>query len=117
MLASFTILTRSFSPALLRRNLRTSAKNTMKIIPVPVRSDNYAYLLVDEASGKAAAVDPYDVPEVLSSAHRLGVEIVACMTTHHHDDHCGGNHVREFCGSSSVALFPTCFADTVSSYS
>jgi hydroxyacylglutathione hydrolase len=68
----------------------------MKVIPVPVRSDNYAYLLIDEASKKAAAVDPYDIPVVLSSAQALGVEIVACITTHHHEDHSGGNHVREF---------------------
>ena len=68
----------------------------MKVLPIPVRSDNYAYLLVDEISKKAVAVDPYDVPAVISSAQGLGVKIVACITTHHHDDHCGGNHVREF---------------------
>lgn len=68
----------------------------MKVIPVPVRSDNYAYLLVDEESKKAAAIDPYDLPKVAASAQELGVEIVACITTHHHDDHSGGNHVREF---------------------
>lgn len=68
----------------------------MKVIPVPVRSDNYAYLLIDEKSKKAVAVDPYDVSKITSSAQGLGVEIVACITTHHHDDHSGGNHVREF---------------------
>lgn len=82
--------------ALSRRGLRTSARTTMKVIPVLVRSDNYAYLLIDEESKKAAAVDPYDVPKVTSSARELGVEIVACITTHHHDDHSGGNAVREF---------------------
>ena len=87
---------RRFSPTLLSRNLRTSARTTMKVIPVPVRSDNYAYLLVDEESKKAAAVDPYDLPKVVSSAQGLGVEIVACITTHHHDDHSGGNDVCEF---------------------
>jgi len=65
----------------------------MKVIPVPVRSDNYAYLLVDEKSKKAAAIDPYDLPKVASSAEGLGVEIVACITTHHHDDHSGGNQL------------------------
>lgn len=68
----------------------------MKVIAIPVRSDNYAYLLVDEESKKAAAVDPYDVQKVVSSAQGLGAEIVACITTHHHDDHCGGNRVRQF---------------------
>ena len=96
MLSSVTALSRSFNSTLPRRNLRTSVGKTMKVIPIPVRSDNYAYLLVDGVSKKAAAVDPYDVPAVVSSAQGLGVEIVACITTHHHDDHCGGNHVREF---------------------
>lgn len=90
------LLARGFNVALLSRNLRTLAKTTMKVIPVPVRSDNYAYILVDEESKKAAAIDPYDLPKVASSAQELGVEIVACITTHHHDDHSGGNHVSEF---------------------
>lgn len=98
MLSSFSLTRRSFNSTstLLRGNLRTSARKTMKVIPIPVRSDNYAYLLVDEVSKKAAAVDPYDIPKVISSAQGLGVEIVACITTHHHHDHSGGNHVREF---------------------
>jgi len=66
----------------------------MKVVPVPVRHDNYAYLLVDEPSNKAAAVDPFDVARVASAAERLGVSIVAAITTHHHLDHSGGNGVR-----------------------
>ncbi|KAF8636545.1 hypothetical protein AX17_003357 [Amanita inopinata Kibby_2008] len=66
----------------------------MKVIPVPVREDNYAYLLIDDNTKKAAAVDPYDVPKVQAVALRLGVDIVANITTHHHDDHSGGN--KEF---------------------
>jgi hydroxyacylglutathione hydrolase len=66
----------------------------MKVVPIPVREDNYAYLLVDDATRKAAAVDPYDVPKVVSAALNLGVSIVAAITTHHHFDHSGGNGVR-----------------------
>ena len=66
----------------------------MKVIPVPVRSDNYAYLIIDEATKKAAAVDVYDVPKVQAAAKQAGVEIVAGLTTHHHYDHSGGNEVR-----------------------
>ncbi|KAH9484162.1 Hydroxyacylglutathione hydrolase, mitochondrial [Psilocybe cubensis] len=66
----------------------------MKVVPVPVREDNYAYLLIDESTNKAAAVDPYDVPKVAAAAHEHGVEIVAGITTHHHFDHSGGN--KEF---------------------
>jgi len=63
----------------------------MKVVPVPVREDNYAYLLVDERCNKAAAVDPYDVPKVAGAAEKLGVSIIAAITTHHHIDHSGGN--------------------------
>ena len=66
----------------------------MRIIPVPCRSDNYAYIVIDQASNKAAVVDPYDVPKVISAASEAGVEIVGALTTHHHDDHSGGNKVR-----------------------
>ncbi|KIK63642.1 hypothetical protein GYMLUDRAFT_40709 [Collybiopsis luxurians FD-317 M1] len=66
----------------------------MQIVPVPVRDDNYAYLLIDDSSKKAAAVDPYDVPKVVSAAEKLGVQLVAGITTHHHFDHSGGNKVH-----------------------
>ncbi|EKM82821.1 hypothetical protein AGABI1DRAFT_111387 [Agaricus bisporus var. burnettii JB137-S8] len=64
----------------------------MKVVPVPVRQDNYAYLLIDTPSNKAAAVDVYDVDKVSAAAQSLGVSIVAAITTHWHDDHSGGNH-------------------------
>ena len=65
----------------------------MKVLPVPVREDNYAYLLIDDATNTAAAVDPYDVPKVKAAAEKAGVRIVAGITTHHHFDHSGGNQV------------------------
>jgi len=72
----------------------------MRIIPVPCRSDNYAYIVIDQASNKAAVVDPYDVPKVVSAARDAGAEIVAALITHHHDDHSGGNKelVRQIAG-------------------
>ncbi|KAG8988949.1 Cytoplasmic glyoxalase II, partial [Tulasnella sp. 427] len=63
----------------------------MKVIPVPVRSDNYAYLLVDEQTKEAAAVDIYDVPKVTAKAKEENVKITSLLTTHHHQDHSGGN--------------------------
>ncbi|KAH9901253.1 hydroxyacylglutathione hydrolase [Cubamyces lactineus] len=66
----------------------------MKVLPVPVRDDNYAYLLIDDVSNTAAAVDPYDVPKVRAAADKAGVQIVAAITTHHHHDHSGGNQYQ-----------------------
>ncbi|KAA1474881.1 Metallo-hydrolase/oxidoreductase [Dentipellis sp. KUC8613] len=73
------------------RSFASSIPRTMKVFPVPVREDNYAYLLIDDATSEAAAVDPYDVPKVKAAADQLGVKIVAAITTHHHFDHSGGN--------------------------
>lgn len=71
----------------------STASAKMKVVPVPVRDDNYAYLLIDDSTNKAAAVDPYDVPKVQAAAEKAGVQIVAGITTHHHFDHSGGNQV------------------------
>ncbi len=73
--------------------LRPFQHRTMKIVPIPVRKDNYSYLLIDESSKTAAAVDPYDVAKVAAVAESNGVKIVAGITTHHHNDHAGGNKV------------------------
>ena len=71
----------------------STASAKMKVVPVPVRDDNYAYLLIDDSTYKAADVDPYDVPKVQAAAEKAGVQIVAGITTHHHFDHSGGNQV------------------------
>ena len=76
------------------RLFSSSTTRKMNVVPVPVREDNYAYLLIDDASRKAAAVDPYTVSKVKAAADQLGVQIVAGITTHHHFDHSGGNEVR-----------------------
>jgi len=63
----------------------------MKIVPVLVSADNYAYLVIDEPSKKAAIVDVFNVEKVQAVADQEGVNIVAGITTHHHQDHSGGN--------------------------
>lgn len=81
----------------------------MRVIPVPVRKDNYSYLLIDVTSAEAAAVDPFTPSKVKAAAEQLGVKIVAGITTHHHNDHSGGNEVRTFliltCPSILLLLF------------
>jgi hypothetical protein len=38
--------------------------NTMNVIPIAALSDNYMYLIVDQASGECAAVDPVEPGKV-----------------------------------------------------
>ncbi|KAJ7871437.1 hydroxyacylglutathione hydrolase [Mycena olivaceomarginata] len=62
----------------------------MKVTPIPVRQDNYAYLLIDEATKQTQYGQ---VDKVTAAADSLGLQLVAALTTHHHDDHSGGNKV------------------------
>jgi len=62
----------------------------MKVIPVPVLTDNYAYLVVDEASGSAVVVDPSQHLQVLSELQQRALTLEQIWLTHHHWDHVGG---------------------------
>lgn len=63
----------------------------MKVVPVPVLSDNYAYLLINESSKTAWAVDPAQADKVLAAAKEHCVQVTTVLTTHKHADHAGGN--------------------------
>uniref|UniRef100_A0A7S4UZY6 hydroxyacylglutathione hydrolase n=2 Tax=Alexandrium monilatum TaxID=311494 RepID=A0A7S4UZY6_9DINO len=63
----------------------------MRVVVVPVLSDNYAYLIIDDKTKEAACVDPAEAQLVLSRAVEEGVKLVSILTTHHHYDHAGGN--------------------------
>ncbi|MGH7897159.1 MAG: hydroxyacylglutathione hydrolase [Candidatus Binatia bacterium] len=62
----------------------------MRIVPVPVLLDNYAYLVIAD-SGVAAVVDPSEAKPVTEAAPREGARLAAIWNTHHHWDHVGGN--------------------------
>ena len=72
----------------------------MKVIPIPVLADNYAYLIIDEATNEAGVVDPSEAPPVAAAVKREGVQFTTIVNTHHHWDHVNGNEalVREFPG-------------------
>jgi hydroxyacylglutathione hydrolase len=62
----------------------------MKVVVVPCLKDNFAYLVIDEATHRAAIVDPGEAPPIEAAVAREGVELVAIWATHHHADHVGG---------------------------
>ena len=63
----------------------------LAVVPVPVLSDNYVWLLHDEDSGETAAVDPSVGPPVLTAAEACGWRLTQVLNTHWHPDHTGGN--------------------------
>jgi hydroxyacylglutathione hydrolase len=63
----------------------------MQIVPVPAFSDNYLWLVHDDASGDTAVVDPGDAAPVLAETARRGWTISQVWNTHWHPDHTGGN--------------------------
>ncbi len=62
-----------------------------RIVPVACLKDNYAYLVICEATGEAAVVDPSEAAPVEAALLREGVTLRAIWNTHHHFDHVGGN--------------------------
>ncbi|NIJ28094.1 hydroxyacylglutathione hydrolase [Sphingomonas insulae] len=63
----------------------------LRIVRVPVLSDNYAWLVHDPVSGETVAVDPGEAAPVQAAAAAEGWTIDQVWTTHWHPDHTGGN--------------------------
>uniref|UniRef100_A0A8B9Q0E1 PNKD metallo-beta-lactamase domain containing n=1 Tax=Apteryx owenii TaxID=8824 RepID=A0A8B9Q0E1_APTOW len=75
----------------------------VKILPIPVLSNNYSYLVIDTGSGRAAVVDPSDPLAVQAAIEEEGVLLEAILCTHKHWDHSGGNAaLRQQHGSCKV---------------
>jgi hydroxyacylglutathione hydrolase len=58
--------------------------------PVPILSDNYAWLLRDDATGATAIVDPADPGPVAAAIDAAGGKLDLILLTHHHADHVAG---------------------------
>ena len=63
----------------------------LQVVAVPAFTDNYIWLVHDEASGETAVVDPGDAAPALAEAQRRGWTVTQVWNTHHHWDHSGGN--------------------------
>ncbi|NWX22941.1 PNKD hydrolase, partial [Aegotheles bennettii] len=75
----------------------------VKILPIPVLSNNYSYLVIDTASRRAAVIDPSDPLAVQAAIEEEGVMLEAIFCTHKHWDHSGGNAaLRQQHGSCRV---------------
>ncbi len=63
----------------------------MDVVPIPLLSDNYGYLLIGPDGTRAAVVDCSEAAPVLAEVARRGLRLEAILSTHHHFDHVGGN--------------------------
>jgi len=69
---------------------------SLRVDIVPMFEDNFAYIVTDEVAMLSAFVDPADPDAVMRAWRKLEAseevgELSAIFTTHHHDDHAGGN--------------------------
>jgi len=62
----------------------------IKVTPIPILQDNYAWLLRDEESGCTAIVDPAEVDPVVRAIEESGGKLDLILLTHHHGDHVAG---------------------------
>ena len=60
------------------------------IDPIPAFSDNYIWLIYDEASRQAFVVDPGDAGPVVARLEEMQLALAGILITHHHFDHTGG---------------------------
>ncbi|EDM03952.1 hydroxyacylglutathione hydrolase-like, isoform CRA_a [Rattus norvegicus] len=63
----------------------------MKVKVIPVLEDNYMYLIIEEHTREAVAVDVAVPKRLLEIAGREGVSLTTVLSTHHHWDHTRGN--------------------------
>ncbi|MEO7027451.1 MAG: hydroxyacylglutathione hydrolase, partial [Caulobacteraceae bacterium] len=70
----------------------------------PCLSDNYGFLVRDEASGAVACVDTPDAAAVLAALEAEGWGLDLILNTHWHPDHAGGNAaVKAATGATIIA--------------
>lgn len=63
----------------------------LEIERLPLLSDNYAWLLLDTATGTSGVVDPGEAAPVLARLRALGRGLDWILATHHHGDHIAGS--------------------------
>ncbi|MFY0662248.1 MAG: hydroxyacylglutathione hydrolase [Shimia sp.] len=61
-----------------------------QIVTIPCLSDNYAFLIHDDASGATALVDAPEPAPILAELQRRNWTLTHVLLTHHHWDHIDG---------------------------
>jgi len=64
---------------------------TLTVRQFPCLSDNYGFIVRDDASGLTACVDTPDAEAVLAALNTAGWGLDFILNTHWHPDHAGGN--------------------------
>jgi hydroxyacylglutathione hydrolase len=63
----------------------------MRVLRLRARTDNYVWLIVDDAARACVAVDPSEAAPVEAALAESGLALAGIWCTHHHHDHVGGN--------------------------
>ena len=64
---------------------------TLTVRQFPCLSDNYGFLIRDDASGKTGCIDTPDAAAILKELKAAGWGLDMILNTHWHPDHAGGN--------------------------
>lgn len=76
---------------------------TLTVHQFPCLSDNYGFLVRDEASGQVATIDTPDAAAIQAELDRLGWKLDLILNTHWHPDHAGGNAALKAATGATIA--------------
>ncbi|MFC7474631.1 hydroxyacylglutathione hydrolase [Dankookia sp. GCM10030260] len=62
----------------------------LSVAAIPCLSDNYIWLLQDQATGAVAVCDPGEAGPAIAAVEKLGGRLDLILLTHHHGDHIAG---------------------------
>ena len=68
---------------------------TLTVHQFPCLSDNYGYLVRDDATGRTACIDTPDAAAILGELQALGWTLDLVLNTHWHADHAGGGEKED----------------------
>ena len=63
----------------------------MRVEIIKCLQDNYSYLLIDEKTKNACAIDPSEAKPLVNFIENNKINLKYILNTHHHYDHVGGN--------------------------